>query len=336
VVADRCTRQRIIILTQTTAMLLAFILAALTIANLVRVWHVFILAALMGLVNAFDIPARQAFLVEMVGKDDISNVIALNSSMFNGARIIGPALAGVLVASIGEGWCFFVNAVSYTAVIAGLLLMKINSGDRIALSGSVLENMVEGFGYVWRTKPIRTLLSLLGLISLLGMPYAVLMPIFADQILHGGVRGLGLLMGSAGVGALVGALILTTRQGVAGLERWIAFAAAGFGASLILFSISRSFWLSAALLVPVGFCMMVQMASSNTLLQTMVPDRLRGRLMAVHSMMFMGMAPFGALLAGALAQRLGAPATVVIGGAVCIVGAVAFWLRLPVLKFETL
>jgi MFS family permease len=332
--ADRHNRHRILLITQTSSMLLAFCLAALTLTHLVQVWHVFILASLLGLVNAFDVPTRQAFVIEMVGRDDLINAIALNSSMFNAARIVGPTIAGILVAAVGEGWCFFANAVSYIAVIIGLLLMKITRQERVSLPGSTLASIIEGLEYAARTGPVRALLLLLGLVSLLGMPYVVLMPIFADQVLHGGAQGLGVLMGAAGVGALIGALSLAARQGLRGLGRLIAFAAGGFGASLILFSLSRSFWLSTALLVPVGFCMMVQMAASNTLVQSMVPDKLRGRVMAVHSMMFMGMAPFGALLAGALAHQLSAPITVMLGGAVCIVGAAVFWSQWPVFRHE--
>jgi MFS family permease len=334
VFADRHSRHRILIATQTISMLLAFALAALTLAHYVQVWHVFMLAALLGLVNAFDIPTRQAFVVEMVGREDLINAIALNSSMFNGARIIGPAIAGVLVATVGEGWCFFANGASYMAVIAGLLLMKLKARGHLHLPGSTLARIIEGFGYVGRTGPVRSLLSLLGLVSLLGLPYMVLMPIFADQILHGGARGLGLLVGASGIGALIGALSLAARSGARGLGRIVAFAAAGFGASLILFSLSRSFWLSAALLLPVGFCMIVEMAASNTLIQTLVPDNLRGRVMAVYGMMLMGMAPMGALLAGTLAHHLSAPITVALGGAVCIVAAFVFWLRLPVFRRE--
>jgi MFS family permease len=334
IVADKYNRHRILVITQTSAMLLASVLTVLTLTNHIEVWHVFALAAMLGVVNAFDIPARQAFVVDIVGRQDLINAIALNSSMFNGARIVGPAVAGVLVATIGEGWCFFANAISYVAVITGLLLMRVTRQARVPLPGSALANILEGFRFVGRTGPVRALLLLLGLVSLMGMPYAVLMPIFADQILHGGARGLGLLMGASGIGALIGALSLASRRGVNGLGRWVAYAAAGFGVSIILFSLSRSFWLSAALLVPVGFSMMVEMASSNTLVQSMVPDNLRGRVMAVYSMMFMGMAPIGALLAGALAQRVGAPITVAIGGSVCIIGAVIFWLRLPALRGE--
>ena len=305
ITADRFNRRYIVICTQIASMVLALVLAALTLLHKVQVWHVFVLAALLGVVNAFDIPGRQSFLVEMVGKEDLMNAIALNSSMFNGARVIGPAIAGILVAKIGEGWCFFANAVSYIAVIIGLLLMKVHSPVRAAMA-SPLEHIMEGFRFVNRTAPIRALLLLLGLVSLVGMPYVVLMPIFADQILHGGARGLGILMGATGVGALLGALTLAFREGVKGLGRWVAWCCAGFGASLIVFALSHSFWLSVLLLLPVGYSMMLQMASSNTLIQVMVPDALRGRVMAVYSMMFMGMAPIGALLGGALAEHLGA------------------------------
>jgi MFS family permease len=331
-VADRYDRRRVVIATQSASMLLAFALAALTLTGHVRVWHIFVLATLLGAVNAFDIPARQSFIVEMVGKADLINAIALNSSMFNGARIVGPAIAGILVASIGEGWCFFSNAVSYIAVIAGLLLMQTRTPPRRVSEASPLARILEGFRFVRSTAPIRDLLLLLGLVSLVGVPYAVLMPIFADQILHGGARGLGILMGAAGVGALCGAVSLAVRSRIQGLGRLAGYSSAGFGVSLILFSMSRSFWLSVFLLVPAGFFLMVQTASSNTLIQSMVPDELRGRIMAVYSMMFMGMAPFGALFAGLLAERLGAPLTVATGAIGCIAGSVVFLSRLPGLR----
>jgi MFS family permease len=334
IIADRFNRHRVVIITQISSMILAFILAALTLTRKVHVWHIFVLAALLGVVNAFDIPARQSFLVDMVGKEDLMNAIALNSSMFNGARIVGPAVAGILVASIGEGWCFFANGLSYIAVIIGLLLMKLQPRSHRPPLGSPLEHIIEGFRFVRRTEPIRAILLLLGLVSLVAMPYTVLMPVFADKILHGGARGLGILMGATGVGALLGALTLATRRGVYGLGRWVAFACAGFGISLLLFAFSRHFWLSAALLLPVGFCMMLEMSSSNTLIQAMVPDHLRGRVMAVYSMMFMGMAPFGALLGGALADRVGAPITVSMGAIACLGGAALFGLRLPKIRVE--
>jgi MFS family permease len=333
-VADARGRHPILVATQTTSMLLAFALAGLTLAGLIEVWHVFTIAALLGVVNAFDIPARQAFVADMVGRDDLVNAIALNSSMFNGARIAGPAVAGALVASIGEGWCFVLNAVSYVAVISGLLLMRIEPWRRPLRHGSTLSTIVAGFGHVARTAPIRALMLMLALVSVAGMPYTVLMPIFADRILHGGPQTLGVLMGASGVGALSAAGLLATREGVFGLGRWVTFGAAGFGASLIVFSQSTSIWLSMAALVPAGFCMMLQMASSNTLIQAMVPDALRGRVMAIYSMMFMGMAPFGALLAGTLAEHVGAPVTVAVGGVACLLGALVFGWRLPKLRPE--
>jgi MFS family permease len=306
-------------------MVLAGILATLTLTHRVQVWHVFVLAACMGVVNAFDIPARQAFLSDMVGRENLMNAIALNSSMFNGARIVGPAIAGILVASIGEGWCFGANSISYIAVITGLLMMRLNYVPRAgARDKSPVQDIIEGFRFVKNARPIRYLLLLLGLVSLVGMPYSVLMPIFAHKVLGGGARELGILMGATGVGALAGALTLALKNGLKGLSKIISYCALGFGTSLILFSFSRIFWLSALCLVPVGFCMMVQMASSNTLLQSMSPDRLRGRVLAVYSMMFMGMAPFGALFAGAIAERVGAPMTVAIGGVACICGGLFF------------
>jgi len=333
ITADRINRQRLVIATQTTSMILAGILAWLTLSGRVHVWHIFVLAALLGVVNAFDIPGRQSFLIDMVGKEDLMNAIALNSSMFNGARVVGPAVAGILVARIGEGWCFAANAISYVAVLIGLLLMKVRSVPRIS-DRSPIEDIIEGFRWVNRTKIIRSLLFLIGLVSLVGMPYTVLMPVFADKILHGGARGLGILMGATGVGALFGALTLAAKTGIKGLGRWVTITCATLGISLFLFSFSTSFWLSAALLLPCGYSMMLQMACSNTLIQTIVPDHLRGRVMSLYSMMFMGMAPFGAFFGGALANRIGAPMTVAIGGIACVLGAIWFGRALPELRIE--
>jgi MFS family permease len=334
--ADSFSRHRILIATQTLAMLLAFALAVLTLTGTVAVWHVYVLAALLGVVNAFDIPARQAFVADLVSREDLVNAIALNSSMINGARLVGPAMAGVLVASIGEGWCFFVNALSYVAVLAGLLRMRVTKleTDLTAERQSPMRRVVEGFSFVGRTSPIRALIVLLGLVSLLGMPYTVLMPVFADRILHVGAGGLGMLLGAAGVGALAAALVLLARRGVRGMGRWVAASSAGFGASLILFSQMHVFWMAVAVLVCVGFSMIIQIASSNTLVQAMVPNELRGRVMAVYSMMFLGMAPLGALLAGWLAERVGAANTVALGGAGCVLSALVFSLRLPALRRE--
>jgi MFS family permease len=329
--ADRVDRRKILVVTQSSMMVLTFVLAFLTLSHRVQVWHVVTLAALTGVVNAVDLPARQAFVADMVARADLVNAIALNSSMFNGARVIGPAAAGIVVASIGEGWCFFANGVSFLAVIAGLLMMKMDH-PRKAIEGSPLENIIEGFRFVSSSTPVRALMLLLGLVSFTAMPYAVLMPLFADQILHGGAQALGLLMGCSGVGALCGAVVLATRKTVHGLGTWVAISCASFGVALLFFSFSRTLWLSCLLLVPTGFCMMIQMASSNTLIQSMVPDRLRGRVMSVYAMTFMGMAPLGALLAGSLAHKLGAPMTVGIGGVAAVIGAIVFGLKLPALR----
>ncbi|MBI4678712.1 MAG: MFS transporter [Elusimicrobia bacterium] len=334
IVADRFDRRRVVLVTQALSMLLAAVLAGLTLSGRVTVGHIFALAACLGAANAFDIPARQAFIVDMVGRKDLINAIALNSSMFNGARIIGPAAAGVLVGAVGEGWCFLANSASYLAVIAGLVMMRTAERSRPAGTASPLENVLEGFRFVRDTKPVRALLLLLGLTSLVGMPYAVLMPIFADRVLHGGARGLGLLMAASGAGALIGALALAVRENTQGMGKLIAAASAVFGACLVLFSLSRSLWLSAALLVPVGFCMMTHMACTNTLIQSMAPDGLRGRVMAFYSMVFMGMAPFGSLLAGATADSLGAPTTVALCGAACILAASGFASVLPSIRPE--
>jgi len=348
IVADRWDRRKVVIATQAASMMLAFVLALLTLTGRVKVEHVFVLAALLGVVNAFDLPGRQSFLVDMVGKEDLMNAIALNSSMFNGARILGPAVAGILVAKFGEGWCFFANGASYVAVIAGLLMMRVNPRRHAKHHPSPLEHMLEGFRFVEHTAPIKALVLLLGIISLVGLPYTVLMPIFADKVLHAGgqemasllgshdlgaVR-LGILMGATGVGALLGALTLAARTGLTGLGRWIAWACGGFGVSLVLFSFSKSFWFSVALLLPVGYFMMLQTSSSNTLIQAMVPDALRGRVMAVYAMMLMGMAPIGALFGGALADRLGAPLTVATGGIACVLSALWFGRQLPRIRVE--
>ena len=334
IVADRCNRHRTVIATQSLSMVLGLILAVLTLSGVVRVWEVIVLATLLGVVNAFDIPARQAFLIDMVGREDLLNAIALNSSMFNGARIIGPAIAGVLVASIGEGWCFFANGVSYIAVITGLLLMRITKGTALEQGGSPVENIIEGFRFARHTAPVRALLLLVGLVSFAAMPYTVLMPVFVGHVLHGTAFQYGLLMGATGLGALAGALTLASKTTVQGLGRWVWVAGTGFGISLILFSLTRSLGFALAALVPAGFSMMTQMGATNTLLQVMVPDRLRGRVMSLYSMMFIGMGPIGALVAGFAAARVGAPGTVGIGGLICLIGAFVFARRLPGLRGE--
>ena len=327
-IADRYNRHRLVIATQAASMILALILAALTLTDTVRIWHLFALSALLGAVNALDMPTRQAFVVELVEKEDLLNAIALNSSIFNGARVLGPAVAGVMIAGIGEGWCFFANGISYAAVISGLLLMKLGGQGGGIRKESAAGDVLEGFNFVRRTRPIRTLLLLLGLLSIVGMPYSVLMPIFADKILQGGPRGLGILMGSTGLGALIGSISLAARSGTGGLGKLVAYASAGFGLGLLLFSISRHFWLSAAFLVPVGMSFMMTTTCINTLIQTMVPDRLRGRVMATHVWMLLGMTPFGSLLAGTIAAHVGAPATMLGGALFCLAGAGLYASRL--------
>jgi MFS family permease len=329
IAADRFNRRHVVIATQAASMMLAAALAALTLSGTVKIWHIFVLSAMLGAVNSFDIPARQSLIADMVERADLINAIALNSSMFNASRVIGPAVAGILVASIGEGWCFFANAVSYVAVIAGLLIMKVPVRVRDMQTGSPLSGIAEGFGFVFANRPVHGLLILLGVVSITGMPYVVLMPIFADRILHGGAEALGWLMGATGVGAMCGALLLASRQTLRGLGSWVPASAFGFGTALLAFSFSRSFWLSTVILVPVGFSIMLEMGASNTLIQSMTPDRLRGRVMAVYSMMFMGMAPVGSLLAGAAADRFGAPATVAAAGMVCCAAAVVCRILLP-------
>lgn len=330
--ADHHDRRRILVATQATAMVLAAALAALTLAGLVTVWEIFTLAALLGTVNAFDVPTRQAFVVEMVGRDDLQNAIALNSSMFNVARLLGPAVAGVMVAAVGEGWCFAANAVSFVAVIAGLVAMRLPPFVPHPDGVPIFARMRAGLGYVTAHRPIRALMLLIGLMSLVGMPYTVLMPIFASRVLGGGPERLGALMSAAGLGALAAALVLASRKGLAGLGGVIGRAVIGFGVALILFSVSHWFLPSLALLVVVGFCQMTHMAAANTLVQSMVPNAYRGRVMATYAMMFLGMAPFGALLAGLAAGAVGAPATVAIGGGICIAGGLLFARALPSLR----
>jgi MFS family permease len=330
--ADRTERRRLLIATQSASGILAALLGVLTLTGHITIGTLLAVAAALGVVNAFDIPARQSFVVEMVGKSDLPNAIALNSIGVNSARILGPALAGVLVAAIGEGWCFLLNAVSFTAVVLALSLVRVETQQLPASKGSARSDLTAAWRFIAATPPVRALLLLLGIVSAMGMPYTVLMPLFADRILGSGSQGLGLMLGASGVGALSAALLLAVRTSPRGLGRWVAVAATGFGATLILFSASRWLALSAVLLVVVGFFMMMQMAASNTLLQVLTPDSLRGRVMAAYSMMFMGMAPFGALGAGVAAGRLGAPLAVALGGGVALLGGLVFAWRLPSLR----
>lgn len=330
--ADRLEKRKILFATQIASLVLALALGVLTLAGTIQVWMVLSLGALLGAVNAFDLPARQAFFGEMVERDDLMNAIALNSSMFNAARVIGPAVAGLLVAAVGEGWCFILNAVSYIAVLAGYALMRARGRPRGAGDAAPAAFIAEGFSFAWRAMPVRALLLLLALLCLVGTPYSVLMPIFADRIIGGGARTLGLLMGAAGLGALAGALTLAARRELSGLGRVIVLTSAGFGLSLMAFAYARTPAIAALCLLPVGYCIMLQLGATNTLLQTMVPDRLRGRTMAIYSMTFTGAAPVGALLAGVAAQHFGAPLTVAAGGVLCVLGAAVFARLLPQIR----
>lgn len=323
-IADRWDRRTTVIATQATSMVLAIILAALTFARWVTPFHLVVLSALLGAVNAIDMPARQALVVEMVGRDDLPNAVALNSSIFNFARIAGPAVAGVLVAIVGEGWCFLVNAVSFLAVLLGLLFMRLPPRILEVRGAGALEDIVEGFRFTARPGPVRALLLLVAASAFFGFPYQTLMPVFADGILHGGASMLGWLTGSSGVGALAAAFVLAYRSTTKGLPRWIAITTAGFGVFLALFAYSRIPWVSCGLLACVGFAMVSQMASTNTMLQLLSPDAMRGRVLAVYSMAFFGAAPLGAFAAGALAGSAGAPATLAGGGILCVISAMLF------------
>ncbi len=333
VMADRYNKHKIIIATQSLAMLEASILTVLTLTNVIHVWHIIALSFFSGLINAFDMPTRQSFVIEMVDdKKDLPNAIALNSSMFNAARLIGPTVAGFLIASFGEGVCFLLNALSYIAVISALLMMKISPYINNKRKEKVLEGLKEGIKYAYSFKPIRALLLLIALMSLAGMPYTVLMPVFARDILKGNASTLGFLLGAVGTGAMIGALYLASRKSVLGLGKWIAIAASIFSLGLICFSFSRSIYLSLMLMFFTGFGMMMQMASSNTLLQTLTDDDKRGRVMSLYVMAFMGTAPFGSFIAGALASVIGAPCTILSGGIVCLLGAIIFAKNLPSLR----
>ncbi|MCK9531603.1 MAG: MFS transporter [Gammaproteobacteria bacterium] len=330
---DRLDRHRLLVLTQVLAMLQVFTLAALALFGHIQVWHVFALQLLHGVIVAFDIPTRQALLVDLVDdRADLPNAIALNSSMVNGSRLIGPSVAGVLIAWVGEGWCFFLDGLSYLAVIASLLAMRGLSHRRAPTAHKVLRELVDGLSYVRRFAPIRDILLLLALIGLVGMPYAVLLPVIATEVLGGGPHTLGFLMGAIGVGATCGALYLAARRSVLGLGRLIPLATGTFGLGLMALGLSRSFALSLGVMVLAGIGFMLHMASSNTLIQTLVRDDMRGRVMALYTVAFIGTAPFGSLIAGAVAARIGASATVTACGALCLLGAVAFGGGLPRLR----
>jgi MFS family permease len=334
IVVDRHNRHRLLVVTQTISMLQSFSLAALTLSGHITIAQIVALNIVQGVVNAFDMPGRQSFLIQMIeNKADLGNAIALNSSMVNAARLIGPSVAGVVIAAVGEGWCFFIDGVSYVAVIVALLLMRISVPDRRASArGAALQQFREGFSSAFGFAPIRSIILLLAIVSLVGVPYTVLMPIFAAEVFRGGPHTLGLLMTASGCGALVGALWLAARKSVVGLGRVIPTASALFGAGLICFSFAPKLWIGIPFMVVTGFGFMTQMAASNTVIQTIVDDEKRGRVMSFYMMAFLGTVPFGSLISGWLSSRIGAPHTLLLGGICCIAGAAWFARQLPVIR----
>ena len=334
VFVDRWDRYRVLLVTQVLSLIQASLLAALTLSNRVAVWHVFVLAACLGVINAFDMPARQSFVIDLVGrrKDDLPNAIALNSVMVNGARLAGPFLAGLTVAALGEGICFLLNALSFLAIVVALLLMNLTGGKRGGSRTHAWAGLVEGYRYAFAFPPIRYTLIVLALVSLMGMSYQVLMPIFAGKVLHSGPSTLGFLMAAAGVGALASAANLASRRSAAGIEKMIVLGSALFGLGLVAFSSSRHMAASLAAMLVTGFGMMTALTSCNTMLQTAVDEDKRGRIMSLYAMAFQGMTPFGGLLAGTLASRVGAPHTVMVGGLCCVVTSLFFAGKLPVIR----
>ena len=331
---DRWDRHRLLVATQTISMLQSFALAALVLSGRITLEWIVALSIVQGLVNAFDMPARQAFLLTMIdNKGDLGNAIALNSSMVNLARLIGPSIAGIVIAATSEGWCFLIDGFSYVAVLVALLRMRI-AGRAVApiARRSAVQQFTEGFAYAFGFRPIRSIILLLAVVSLAGVPYSVMMPVFASTVFHGGPYTLGILMTSSGCGALLGALWLAQRRSVIGLGGVIPLASALFGTGLIAFSFSRVLWLAIPCLVVAGFGFMVQMASSNTVIQTIVDDEKRGRVMSFYMMAFLGTAPFGSLIAGWLSSRIGAAHTLLAGGACCILGALWFASALPAIR----
>jgi MFS family permease len=333
VAADRYKKQSLLIITQVLAMLQALVLAVLVLTNAAAIWHLILLNISLGVINAFDMPTRQAFVIEMVEKrEDLGNAIALNSSMVNVARLLGPSIAGLLVAASGEGVCFLVNAASYFAVIVSLFLMKVHPAKARLEKATAWQQIKGGFRYAFGLAPIKYIILLLALVSLTGVPYVVLMPVFARDVLHGGPSTLGFLMGASGVGALIGAGYLAGRKTVLGLGKIAALSACLFGGGIIVFSQSTLMWASMLVVLLIGLGMMILMASTNTILQTIVEDDMRGRVMSFYTVAFLGVAPFGSLLAGGLAHWIGATNTLLIGGACCILGSISFAMKLPALR----
>jgi MFS family permease len=333
VITDRISRYRVLLATQIISMIQAAILAILCLTGMIQIWEIILLSLILGCVNAFDVPSRHSFVIDMVEKkEDLGNAIALNSLMFNGARLIGPSIAGVMLAATGEGVCFLLNAISYVFVIISLLMMKLHIRQTQNKREQILKELGDGFRYTFGFPPIKHLLILLSISSLMGMSYSVLMPVFAKEILHGGSHTYGFLMGAAGFGALLGALFLASRKSVVKLGRIVPASAILFGAGLLGLSFSRLFPVSLLLMIFIGLGMMMQAAASNTILQTITDDDKRGRVMSFYTMSIMGTAPFGSLMAGALAKVVGTPWTIFTGGLASIIGALIFLRKLPELK----
>jgi MFS family permease len=330
VLVDRWNRHRMLVITQILSALQSLALAVLALTGRITVAEIIALQVLQGVINAFDTPARQAFVVEMVNdRADLPNAIALNSSMFNASRIVGPTVGGLIIAAVGEGWCFMIDAISYVAVIASLLAMRLPERGAPRIRAAMMEELHSGVRYVFGFAPVRELLVNVALIGTMGMPYAVLMPVFASKVLHGGPHTLGLLMTASGLGALAGTVYLASRHSVVGLGKVIVAATMMLSAGLIVFSLSQSLWLSMCALPLVGAGMMLQSSSSNTILQTVVDEDLRGRVMAFYSVAVLGTQPLGSLAAGVLADRIGAPHTILIGAVACIAGGAWFAWRRP-------
>jgi len=333
VVADRFDRRRLLIITQALSAAQALALALLAMTGRIHVWHIIVLGTFLGCINSFDIPARQSFLVEMVEKkENLGNAIALNSLMFNISRLVGPSVAGFVIAFFGEGICFLINGVSFFAVLLSLFFMRITPQSPRAARIALLDEFKEGFKYTFGFQPIRLILLLLSVISVMGMSYVVLMPVFARDILKGGPETMGLLMASGGAGAAAATIYLASRKSIVGLGRLIPISASVFAAGIMLFSLSRELWISMAVLAVSGFGMMVNMAACNTILQTISDDDKRGRVMSFYTMSFLGTAPIGALAAGALAGRIGVTGTLMMGGAICIIASIFFASKLSVIK----
>ena len=329
VLADRVDPRRLLVITQALQMAQALLLAWLTLSGRIQVWHIMVLAVGLGLANAFDLPGRQVLVAQTVDRDHLPNAIALNSSIVHGTRVLGPAIAGVMLAAVGEGWCFLANAVSFLAAIAGLLLMRLPAWAPRSDHPPVFAHLLEGVRFVRGNPRLRLLLILLGVVCMMGMPYTVLMPIFADGILRGGPRAMGLLMAASGSGAVLGAVILAGRSRTRGLEKVAYLGAGSVGVMLACFAFSRAFWLSALLMVPVGTSMVAHMTANNTLVQMLIPNEMRGRVMAFHAMVFTAAMPLGAVIEGFAAHHLGAPLTVALGGVGCVIGAGLFAWRYP-------